>query len=186
MKGLKASGLWWWERGWDRRPGWAPFSWGRAHLGGGLRLAEIHWVCVGGWNRILLDALKEGGKFRVGSDLGREVSHDGAFPHFWDGQQGGHCPHGRALQFILLLKLLLHRTSFDLKWETTMSHPWLSLSLHHILCLPLHHLWHTPLLHHLWFQPPEGSLHLWAFSCKSASKSPKGPWVANLNFVYFL
>lgn len=131
--GVKASGLWWWERGWDLRPGWAPFSWGRAHLGGGLRLAELHWICVGSWSRILLDALKEGGKFGVGSDLGREVSHDGAFPHFWDGQQGGHCSHGRALQFILLLELLLHRTSFDLKWETTMSHPLLSLSLHHSL-----------------------------------------------------
>lgn len=132
---VRSKGLWPLVVGrWGLSLGRAPFSWGRAHLGGWL--AEFHWVCAGDWSRILLDAFKEDSKFRVRSDLGREVSHDGAFPHFWDGQQGGHCPHCRALQFILLLKLLLHRTSFDLKWET-MSHPLLSLASKG---LPVNHL----------------------------------------------
>ena len=80
-------------------------------------LAEFHGVCAGSRNGIFLDAFKEGSQLGVGSNLGREVSHDGALAHFWDGQQGGHCPHGRALQFVLLLKLLFHGTSFDLKWK---------------------------------------------------------------------
>lgn len=83
-------------------------SWGK--------LAELHEIHARGGSRIL-DALKQGGKLGVGSDLGREVGHDGAFPHLGDGQQGSYRPHGRALQFILLFKLLLHGAGLDLKWE---------------------------------------------------------------------
>lgn len=77
-------------------------------------LAELHGVCAGGGSRIL-DTFEESSKFRVGADLGREVSHDGAFSNFGDGDQGCHGPHCRALQFILFLELLLHGTSLHLR-----------------------------------------------------------------------
>lgn len=77
-------------------------------------LTGVHGFHVGGAG-VSLDGVKDSRQLLIGWDLRLKLRHERRLLGLGDGQQGHHSPHGRPLQLILLLKLLLYRVGLHLQ-----------------------------------------------------------------------